>query len=382
MADVIRQVSPGFYFQRCLPLWKEGLREIQKDQKATAIRPLELPAGQHDVRALGDRDLYGALLARQARTFRLLAATSHGVELQLRNVAPFVTGIGQPHPLENGFAFLKPYGVPYLAGSGVKGAVRAACAEFWNETCSPEGAKALLLHYFGSEDKEVRSNERADHRRGALVFLDLFPDVSSWEDVFRLDIVNPHYGPYYQRKDVPADWHSPVPSYFLTLRADLEWRLRVLYLPADPSDGRAGWASEICQGLAAALTREGLGAKKSWGYGLFGIEGVDPDQAPWSDLAGPRSNGEVPGIQVEGPAGGLRLSRHADTLRQLISTLKASEVGGRMPAIAGDLERCTTDERPSLVGRLHARLKELGLREREIRQWVKRFPVFAPPEEK
>ena len=28
------------------------------------------------------------------------------------------------HPLENGFAFLQPYGLPYLAGSGVKGVLR------------------------------------------------------------------------------------------------------------------------------------------------------------------------------------------------------------------------------------------------------------------
>ncbi|MDR7420774.1 MAG: type III-B CRISPR module RAMP protein Cmr6 [Armatimonadota bacterium] len=43
--------------------------------------------------------------------------------------APFVTGVGSEHPLENGFAFLDPYGVPYLPGSSVKGVLRRAAEE-------------------------------------------------------------------------------------------------------------------------------------------------------------------------------------------------------------------------------------------------------------
>lgn len=44
-------------------------------------------------------------------------------------IAPLATGLGNPHPVENGFAFLSPYGVPYLAGSGVKGVLRRAAEE-------------------------------------------------------------------------------------------------------------------------------------------------------------------------------------------------------------------------------------------------------------
>ncbi|MGQ9671208.1 MAG: type III-B CRISPR module RAMP protein Cmr6 [Desulfosoma sp.] len=43
--------------------------------------------------------------------------------------APLFTGSGNPHPVENGFAFLSPYGVPYLAGSGLKGVFRRAAEE-------------------------------------------------------------------------------------------------------------------------------------------------------------------------------------------------------------------------------------------------------------
>ncbi|MBI4864467.1 MAG: type III-B CRISPR module RAMP protein Cmr6, partial [Candidatus Riflebacteria bacterium] len=41
----------------------------------------------------------------------------------------FVTGTGIDHPLENGFAFLDPCGVPYLPGSSIKGVVRRAAEE-------------------------------------------------------------------------------------------------------------------------------------------------------------------------------------------------------------------------------------------------------------
>ena len=44
-------------------------------------------------------------------------------------LAPLVTGTGNPHPVENGFAFLAPHGVPYIAGSGIKGVLRRAAEE-------------------------------------------------------------------------------------------------------------------------------------------------------------------------------------------------------------------------------------------------------------
>jgi len=49
--------------------------------------------------------------------------------LPAQSVAPFMTGLGNEHPLENGFSFLNPYGLPYLPGSGVKGVLRRAAEE-------------------------------------------------------------------------------------------------------------------------------------------------------------------------------------------------------------------------------------------------------------
>jgi CRISPR type III-B/RAMP module RAMP protein Cmr6 len=215
LPGVVTGLSPGFYFQRCLAMWDGTLREILKDKKAEALKPLEGRPDATEGPVRGDLELHRAILARQEAGFLSIRAAADGFELPLRSLAPFVTGIGQPHPLETGFAFLKPYGVPYLAGSGVKGAVRAACRVLWREEFGGPDAPEVrerLEHYFGSADGESRRGAPAEHRRGALVFLDLFPEPpqgNGWAGAFRLDLVNPHYGPYYQSKDVPGDCTIP-----------------------------------------------------------------------------------------------------------------------------------------------------------------------------
>ncbi|MBK7051992.1 MAG: type III-B CRISPR module RAMP protein Cmr6 [Rhodoferax sp.] len=66
----------------------------------------------------------------QALRHRQKAHIAHygtaGYSLCTTSTAPFATGLGNEHPIENGFAFLTPYGLPYLAGSGVKGILRRA----------------------------------------------------------------------------------------------------------------------------------------------------------------------------------------------------------------------------------------------------------------
>jgi CRISPR type III-B/RAMP module RAMP protein Cmr6 len=384
--EILRQVSPGFYFQRCLPIWDSNLGGIIKEGKASAVAPLDRHGEPNGQRVLGDPGLYRALAQRSVHAYNMLRECLEGVELRLRNLSPFVTGIGQPHPLENGFAFLRPYGVPYLSGSGVKGAVRAACNQAWDQAVDRAECRRRLLHYFGSEDKDTSLSEQNPHRRGALVFLDLFPEVESWEDAFRLDIVNPHYGSYYQGKEVPADWHAPVPSFFLTLRAGLSWHLRVLYAPCEPHSRRADWPIEVKPGLAAALTIEGLGAKKTWGYGLFRIQGVAPDVRPWREMA--ERDQVVPGeplqrLQdeqkpeaIEPPMVPQR-SAQAASVEGTVRTLKAHEVSGRLQAIVAEIRRCPAEERTALFESLRSKVQELIKRKRDVQGLLGPYPEMG-----
>ena len=196
------------------------------------------------------------------------------MRLDARAIAPFTTGLGNEHPLENGFAFLNPYGLPYLPGSGVKGVLRQAAHELasgewddshgWSEEpCYPLliGGKpvldakkqpvvlSMLDVLFGRET----SSGESDHVRGALMFWDVIPQVEG--DSLMVEIMTPHQGHYYQwKKDQrgneievpPHESGQPNPISFLTVppgsrfvfhvRCDLALLGR---LAPDPGDGRA-----------------------------------------------------------------------------------------------------------------------------------------------
>ncbi|MBI2528930.1 MAG: type III-B CRISPR module RAMP protein Cmr6 [Candidatus Rokubacteria bacterium] len=382
--QIRRQISPGFYFQRCLQIWQPDLRQIDKQQKASAMAPLE---GRNGQAITGDAALHAALLARQAAAFAGLRDRFPGIGWRLQSLTPFVTGIGQPHPLENGFAFLKPYGLPYLAASGVKGAVRAACLSVWRERhgSDAEAVRRLSKHYFGSEDKEIERGRAVEHTRGALVFFDLLPEppAAGKKPLFRLDVVNPHYANYYggQKGDVPADWYSPVPTYFLTLRDDLAWTLRVIYAPVRPQDARPDWLGEVGPGIERALTEGGLGAKKTWGYGLFALRreeeiqgeavGAGPDRAAALQSRPPATP------PVATPAQEKTTSARA--AEDVIRTLRANDVRSRLSAIEQYVRGASPEERPVLLDLLDRRLHELGLKNREVAEMLQRVRTRINP---
>ncbi len=92
-----------------------------KEAKKYALKSVALPfSGQ-------TKKMSAAIRARQAA----LAAAGGGriFRFHARMTAPLATGLGNPHPVENGFSFLSPYGVPYVPGSGIKGVVRRAAEE-------------------------------------------------------------------------------------------------------------------------------------------------------------------------------------------------------------------------------------------------------------
>lgn len=66
---------------------------------------------------------------RQRQQTLIAAYGNDALRIPATSTAPFATGLGNEHPIENGFAFLTPYGLPYLAGSGVKGVLRRAAEE-------------------------------------------------------------------------------------------------------------------------------------------------------------------------------------------------------------------------------------------------------------
>jgi CRISPR-associated protein Cmr6 len=252
----------GLVFDRYLPLW-EGPPE--SPQRRQLLQPLKDFADAFGRQA--DEPLHAGLLAeanrRLDRALGMAAADSRGTPgTRCRRVdyvtqGPLATGLGNPHPSDNGFVFDPVLGLPVLAGSGVKGLARAA-ADLAG--LSRERTEAL----FGPE--RIETEEQA--APGDLVFLNAWP--AAWPRL-AVDVVNCHHPSYYRgletagpRPAGPSETDSPIPVFFLTVAADSRFAFRL--------GSRAGSQANLDEGLRLldlGLTVLGMGAKTAVGYGLM-----------------------------------------------------------------------------------------------------------------
>jgi CRISPR-associated protein Cmr6 len=221
-----------------------------------------------------DLSVLGAMIARQGAVAAPLAADGRLLTLDARATAPFTTGLGNEHPLENGFAFLNPYGLPYLPGSGVKGVLRQAARELesgrWGDK---EGwTEHAITHLFGL-DSEDRGKE---HRRGALTFWDVLPQLEG--DTLHVDVMTPHQSHYYQPgKEIvpPHDSGQPIPIPFLTVPPSsrftfhVQCDLRLLRRRDESLAAADRWQALMQAAFRHAFEWLGFGAKTAVGYGAM-----------------------------------------------------------------------------------------------------------------
>lgn len=166
-----------------------------------------------------------------------------------------VIGLGIAHPLETNLALHRIGGFPYVPGSTVKGAVRAAAEEL-------DGADSdVVRRAFGP------ASDEDTHARGALVFLDALPESGSLR--LALDVMTPHHSAYYTGLELPADWQSPTPILFPCVERGAVFRFAVACRASDTA--ASGWG-QIMDWLRETL-RDGLGGKRSAGYGAFEVIG-------------------------------------------------------------------------------------------------------------
>lgn len=197
-----------------------------------------------------------ALIAHYGPNAYCISATS---------TAPFATGLGNEHPIENGFAFLTPYGLPYLAGSGVKGILRRSMQELQKEgddSFTPEAINAL----FGPETVD----KPEDAQRGALDFWDVFPDPAKAGNKLVVEIMTPHFGKYYQGIEAPHDSGAPVPVSFLAVPDKSLFDFHVVCQPSRLPDALQNqWQALLHRAFQHAFEWVGFGSKTSVGYGAM-----------------------------------------------------------------------------------------------------------------
>jgi len=247
---------PGHRFNLYFEIWQDNW-QLDKNHKADALR-----------QSLSCKSVAGLLEAMRERQQTLADALPedrcHIIEA--RSTSPFATGLGLEHPVENGFGFLSPYGLPYLAGSGVKGVLRRAAEELCSEGDS-EMSQPVIHALFGHEDLN-------DARRGALTCWDVFPKPAG--DSLVVEIMTPHFTHYLQDGGTPHDAGKPNPIPFLAVPARSEFRFVVTCEPTLLPPDIADWKAVIHKIIHHAFDWLGFGAKTAVGYGA--MDSLSPEE--------------------------------------------------------------------------------------------------------
>lgn len=202
-------------------------------------------------------------LKDNALHLRLLATHRQGQARVFKTKSHFVTGLGNAHPLENGFLWHPTLGMPYLPGSAVKGLVRALVETAYEG----ENKDALLKRWFGTTEK----GDVAEHC-GQFIFMDALP-VAPCD--LHVEVMTPHMGKWYAKggsdplksESQPGDWHAPIPVQYLVAR-NLSLQFIILPRPgACPGELESIWSA-----LESALDWLGAGAKTAIGFGSFALD--------------------------------------------------------------------------------------------------------------
>ncbi|MDZ7295983.1 MAG: type III-B CRISPR module RAMP protein Cmr6 [candidate division KSB1 bacterium] len=340
LGNDVKDASPALRFGLLLPIWTaraDQEQEVRKRAQAKSAEGQEIDdmlkrqgmeatiqelrnRQNHPLPALWDKNDFAARAAWATvktltkrdkhqmnavanRQRALAAGKANLLCMEALAIAPFTTGLGNEHPLENGFAFLWPYGLPYLPGSGVKGVLRQAAQELasgewgdskgWSEDkCyTPAVGKdriplSVIDVLFGLESPE-RSQQ---HVRGALSFWDVIPQIAG--DSLMVEVMTPHQSHYYQQKKdkksgdstTPHDSGQPNPICFLTVPPGSRftfyvvcdeqhlWRLtkeRATNAPDLLDDGATHWKTLLESAFRHAFQWLGFGAKTAVGYGVM-----------------------------------------------------------------------------------------------------------------
>lgn len=249
---------------------------------------LDLFAGQFEQ----SKD-FGPFIERRRETLKAL----HVRHVFLYTESRLVCGMGLPHPTGNGLLLDRLTGCPYLPGSTVKGLLRAAAklmAEGELEG-GVEGAAGDSSFWREHRDAVFGPDRSASEpARGQAVFFDAFP--TEWPTL-EVDVLTPHYQPYYAEGAAPGDWHDPVPVSFLTVApgTPFDFAFRAAPLPHTRGQAEADATEQLARLLPVALEWLGVGGKKGAGYGVFGSKKPPVVLNPVPEKGGARDPSRDPG---------------------------------------------------------------------------------------
>jgi len=225
----------ALFFEKCCDGW-DATWSFDK-QKSNWLTKLSMqPAGNA-------KHLENAL-----HRYSSLVESLGGKLLFVRTQGRFVTGIGNEHPVENGFSWHPTLATPYLPGSSLKGLLRS-----WYDFVNLEDTQEI----FGNDSLGNTGQV------GKVIFFDAIPRKPI---KLKPDVMTPHYSEYYSQNSIPpGDWQQPVPIPFLTVDENQAFVFAIA--PRRKEDSK--YLDQVYEKLIQVLSYLGAGAKTAVGYGRF-----------------------------------------------------------------------------------------------------------------
>lgn len=183
---------------------------------------------------------------------------------EIESTTRVITGSGNGSVFEFGTQLLKPWGVPYISGTSLKGLVSSFLARnggtFWKRFGGALKSSAQVELFGGM----LENDSAKSSYQGSLRFLDarITPDSCGigW---YETDIINVHYQKYYAEQRMPDGTENPIPNKIAVLKPGLKFLAAV--------QGPNKYFEFVKDALGQALEKEGIGAKTAVGYGRFRI---------------------------------------------------------------------------------------------------------------
>jgi len=235
----------GLLFSKYFYCWSADWRVKEEQNKEFREDIVKISLRKKD-------DFIAALNVRQTKVAECLQSSNWRIEsFNAATDSRLIIGLGSESVIETGLTLHPLYGFPYLPASGLKGLARAYAEIVDNAS----GDKLLAI--FGSESKGATN--AANNQQGKVFFMDGLPIKFPELD---LDIMNPHYGDYYQGNTPPADYLKPNPVTFLAVAPEQRFSFSIYSREAELLNKAKAW-------LIGGLTELGAGGKTNVGYGYF-----------------------------------------------------------------------------------------------------------------
>lgn len=212
----------------------------------------------HYKRYIVDRDTIKKIEKDTNEILSNLSKNYKIIQLKAKVADKIVIGIGGQSVFENDITLHHTYGVPYIPGQAIKGALRNYIYNEYIKGKSKDESvleNSILLDILGGNDEQ-----------GKVIFFDAFPITEVAVDC---DVITAHHNNYYNDENSPPRDDDKVnPVKFLVAKESSSAGLKFnIYIAVDKYIGTK--SNIIETRLKNTLMFNGVGGKTSVGYGFF-----------------------------------------------------------------------------------------------------------------